>query len=147
MLLFLDFDGVTHGHIGGPLFNPINMDAIREAIYPYRPQIVLSTSWREVYKMDALEELVFSLGFPLIGATPVIEEPFVKFIRYKEILLWLEQNGHITTPWVALDDMHGLFPEHAPLYKVDGIVGFTPEDIPKFQRFVNTYIPGELIAG
>ena len=85
-LIFLDIDGVMHPRSGSPLFLDSCMGTLRKAFKDYDIQLIISSTWREDKGVDELRELVRPLHKPLVGITPVIDEPFVRYIRYQEVL-------------------------------------------------------------
>jgi len=135
-LLFLDFDGVTHPLVSPQMFLPECMDALATAIMPYELEIVVTSTWRETYHYEKLESLLSVLGKKLQGVTPVIDDPFLKYVRYHEVRQYLTESNQIETPWLAIDDIPGFYPEDAPVYWSDSKTGFTVKDISKLSKFI-----------
>jgi hypothetical protein len=114
MILFLDFDGVLHSALnaaGHPDdFNklPLLENWLRE--YP-EVDVVISSSWREIKRMEALRE-IFSedLRQRVVDKCPIIpinEE--TNYYRYEEILTWIKLIKYDGL-WLALDDAAHEFP-------------------------------------
>ena len=119
MIVFLDFDGVTH-----PFFPRAdltdaenatfsNLPAIEEALRAHpHVRVVISSSWRLRKPWPELLALFSDDIRPrVIGMTPTSagntgNDPGA---RMNECLAWLDDNGHTHTPWLALDDFDGLF--------------------------------------
>lgn len=111
MILFLDFDGVTHG-LNGPAFG--KRDFLWQILRTVPAcRVVFSTSWRDRLSVAELTSLAVAgggedLADRFVGATPLLDE-VRKATRQAEITAWLEANGHTETPWLAIDDEPGLF--------------------------------------
>lgn len=127
MILFLDFDGVLH-----PLDRPNGLFTLVpefERLMRRYPAvgIVISSSWREGYKLEQLRA-IFSddIAGRIIGLTPVLQPCSHAHVREAEILLWLRSNGRVSEEWVAVDDCALLFsPGCRNLVLVDGETGFS----------------------
>ena len=67
----------------------------------------------------------------IIGSTPGLDYSYYgnEYIRYKEILEFLEKQGLETTPWVAIDDRRDHFPKSAPVFFTDSDVLITDQDV------------------
>jgi hypothetical protein len=125
VILFLDFDGVTHPFFPRPdltdqenaLFSclPAIEDALRA--HPH-VRVVISSSWRMTKTPDELRTL-FSpdLQARVIGQNPLLPDhnPNDPGARMTECLAWLAANGEESTPWVALDDFEDLYSPGAAL--------------------------------
>ena len=127
MILFLDFDGVLHG-LGRPVFEHLPRF---EAILRDFPQIevVISSSWRETYSLDALLNFFSEDVRPrIVGTTPVITTkwpPYPRHIRHKEIQEYMALKSYDTRSWFALDDDPTLFPSGCPsLILCEPVTGF-----------------------
>lgn len=121
MILFLDFDGVTH-----PVFPKRDLPDDENQLLSYLPRIegvlrdfpdfkiVIASSWREIRPWKNIIG-IFSpdISARIIGATPILkvkEPPYPKHPRYKEILAFLRSNNFATAQWVALDDDPEIYP-------------------------------------
>lgn len=139
MILFLDFDGVLHhenvtlhrckqssvrwlkererryltatGHYikGVNLFEHCNR--LAAALEPFPDvRIVLSTSWREHFRPEALKRFLTPvLASRVIGQTPHCDKYGGVGSRLYEVLAYLDGNGLTDRPWIALDDQAQLF--------------------------------------
>lgn len=125
MILFLDFDGVTHFVF--PLKHRTDDENQHfaflprlEAVLRDHPdwKVVISSSWREVYPWDKILDYFSADIQPrIIGATPVLktkEPPYPAHPRFLEIQLYLADNNHQASQWIALDDDAQLFPPDCP---------------------------------
>ncbi|MES2730000.1 MAG: HAD domain-containing protein [Pseudomonadota bacterium] len=134
MILFLDFDGVLHPiptkdrnllcHV--PRLEGVLRD------FPYI-QVVVSSLWRASHDLEGLRHYFSEDIRPrIIGMTPFTETPaymsdsdfILGVVRYKEILLWIEQNKY-EGPWLALDDAWREFPDPCEqLIRCETEIGF-----------------------
>lgn len=136
MILFLDFDGVTHPKLmGAEVFcrTPLLWKILRACP---DVQVVFSTSWREVHRPEELLDFATygggeDLAHRFVGQTPRIHAPSDCDPRGLECHRWLEANGHSGTVWLALDDDSELFHRmfRPNLYLVNGDTGLTEEDV------------------
>lgn len=127
MILFLDFDGVLHplARPHGPFTRVPEFERLMRG-YP-AVEIVISSSWREGYKLEQLRA-IFSddIAGRIIGLTPVLQPCDHKHVREAEIQLWLRSNDRVSEGWVAVDDCALLFsPGCNNLVLVDGDTGFS----------------------
>ena len=143
MIIFLDFDGVLHPTVRGePDFSrlPLFWKILRACP---DTEVVLSTSWREIYRPDELVEFVThgggeDLAHRIIGSTPerlaepgaftyAAGRPYHR--RHIECELWLVGNQQTKRPWLAIDDIARWFPADSPnLYWIDGKLALTELD-------------------
>jgi hypothetical protein len=137
--IFLDFDGVLHGEeFNVPLF--VHMDRFCHTIRPFLPEvnIVISSSWRETHSLEHLRTHFNDDIQPfIIGETPVHVDGFGYEGRYKEILAYCKMHHIENHQWIALDDMHDLFPEQCEnLIAVQGFAGLSPRNLEKLSLFL-----------
>ena len=113
ILVFLDFDGVTHPWPtkAEGMFDANCLGYLNEALSIAPVEIIVSSTWRESMTVDAIKTKLGPLGNYVSGVTPVIDEPFVKYIRYQEIDLYLTENNKKDHTWLAIDDEQGNFPD------------------------------------
>ena len=101
-IVFLDVDGVLHGHSTLQTFDPACMLRLQRLIERTGASVVLSSDWRrwEKGREDIAKQLCV-LGLP----PPVDCTPCTDFAsRSDEILDWLYRHPRVQH-WVALDDM------------------------------------------
>ena len=113
MILFLDFDGVLHPQYEGqpvpvdvafchlPRFEAVMRDFLEV-------EIVISSTWREQFSLDQLRaRFSADIAVRITGTTLLqhqAEPPRLVEQREWEIVAWLEAQGRIDEPWIALDD-------------------------------------------
>lgn len=132
ILLFLDFDGVLHSDqvflepcnpdevsvddrrfvtkhnrlvTGKNLFE--HCDRLVAALEPFpNVQIVISSTWREHFDLDALKAFLPSaLAERVVGVTPGVFSRDGANHRLREIGAFSSKNQeYANTPWIALDD-------------------------------------------
>ena len=128
MLVFLDIDGVLR-RIGSPL-DVLDADCLGrfEAVVRAHPQvqIVISSSWRLVYGLDAIRaRFAPDIGARIIGQTPWLEDRR-KASRADEVLAYLASVDGMPR-WVALDDQPGVYADRGLadcVVPLDGEMGF-----------------------
>lgn len=140
MIVFLDFDGVTHPEFCDvdALFGRLPLiEAVLREFETVR--IVISSSWRVHHSLDVMREF-FSpdMAQRVIDVTPIKEEEARdggvvvvpnRFERQLECEAWLEKNRPRGTPWLAIDDMPYLFKPQCPhLLPTHPLSGFTQDD-------------------
>ncbi|WP_353929671.1 HAD domain-containing protein [Okeanomitos corallinicola TIOX110] len=90
--------------------------------------VVISSSWREVVKIEVLKNLFSSdIGNRILGFTPFIDVRFLdncEYIRYQEVLEFLKQNNAVNIPWVAIDDLSYHYPSDINIVVTDAYCGF-----------------------
>ena len=139
MNLFLDFDGVTHP-ITGDTFHSKCIEYIENALEGLCVQIVISSTWRDKYEIDELRELLGSkLGGLVVGVTPIIDDPFLKYIRYHEVLRYLSDNDQGSQPWLALDDTRGFYPNDAPVIWCNPRTGVTWDEAARLREVLTKF--------
>ena len=126
--LFLDFDGVTHPRVGSDYFIDSCMEALRDAISNINIAIVVTSTWREDMAIDELSSLLAPLNKPVIGITPVLDDPFVHHVRLEEVEAYLREHGLEGAPWFAIDDTPGFYPGNTPVIWTDPMTGFNVDD-------------------
>lgn len=125
MIVFLDFDGVLHP-VGASVDRLFEHAEKLAAWLREQPaiQLVISSSWREIHRLDELQEMLFhfapELKARVIGVTPLMSMVLgIEFERSGECRAWLVDNGHDYTAWVAIDDDKTLFD---PAHERDNLV-------------------------
>ncbi|MEN8170511.1 MAG: HAD domain-containing protein [Pseudomonadota bacterium] len=133
MIVFLDFDGVTHPITGSKPFCEKNINALATAMEAVSNiEVVITSTWREEHDLNILCHYLGKLGGLVTGITPVIDEPFLKHVRYHEVLSYLNNSGKQSQAWLAIDDTHGFYPDTAPVLWTNSYTGFTHNDIDRF---------------
>jgi len=128
VLLFLDIDGVLR-RIGSPL-DGLDADCLGrfEAVVRAHPpvQIVISSSWRLGYGLDAIRaRFAPDIGARIIGHTPWLEDRR-QASRADEVLAYLASVDGMP-PWVALDDQPEVYADRGLadcVIPLDGATGF-----------------------
>lgn len=157
MILFLDFDGVTH---------PERPKAQSEYLFCRLPQleawlrerpgvdVVISSSWRAAHPFGELVGYFSEdLQSRVVGCTPVLnqdswqqyggEPPPVRFPREAEVLRWLATSGAPWREWAALDDQAWLYkPFSKRLVLCDPAVGLTASELARVDRIFGFGGPG-----
>lgn len=129
MILFLDFDGVTHPE-------PYDQEAAFQQL-PFIEavvrdmvgvEIVVSSSWRESHSLEELREFfALDIRSRVVGVTPDIWNPEQPqpFLRESECMAWLAENRPVGTRWLAIDDRPSWFQPNCPnLFVTDTTQGF-----------------------
>ena len=133
MILFLDFDGVTHPepcvHESFFCRLPLIESVLRERELRH-VQIVISSSWREHHSLDDMHAF-FSQDIQgrVVGVTPDLWDPELPqaFVRERECLKWLAENRSTGERWLAIDDRPSWFqPNCQNLFWTDTMQGFQP---------------------
>lgn len=113
MLIFLGFDGVLHPAAGDRILFE-HRDAFESLLREHaQVEVVITSSWREVFDVDALREEYFSRDVQprIIDVTPLIPGA----MRWQEIQAYLDEVRY-QGPYIVIDDDASEFPaEWAPL--------------------------------
>ncbi|WP_180124862.1 HAD domain-containing protein [Rhodoferax sp. BLA1] len=131
MILFLDFDGVTHPQPCGDenVFCQLHLiEAVLRERELQGVHIVISSSWREYHGLEDMREF-FSQDMQsrVIGVTPNLWDQALApaFVRERECMAWLATNRPPGTPWLAIDDRPSWFQPNCPnLFLTDTVQGF-----------------------
>jgi hypothetical protein len=138
VVLFLDFDGVTHPE---PCYDEsvfCRLSLIEEVLLELPPvEIVISSSWRDKFPLEDMRDFfVPALQPRVIGVTSSIKTPSAdwlpghvpQFERQWECETWMNANKDRGTPWVAIDDRsHWFEPDCRHLLLTDSRKGFQAE--------------------
>jgi hypothetical protein len=150
VILFLDFDGVLHpNRRTEPDFSrlPKLWEILRACPHV---DVVLSTSWREIYSpAELLQHLTKNGGEDLleriIGINPSVMREAAAyrtgtyFKRERECQAWLAGNGQQHRYWLALDDIADAFsPTCSNLYLTNDHTGLTDEDVANIIAILRT---------
>lgn len=128
--LFLDVDGVLHRRApGAEKLTALPQLQLLMRRHP-RLEVVISSSWREVFDFEDLVELFDEdLRDRIVGSTPVLEQD-TEFVRQHECEHWMRTHCPPGQEWVALEDEQALFQPGCPqLMLVDGSKGLQLEDL------------------
>jgi len=121
MLLFLGFDGVMHP-AGGDRTLFAHRDAFEALLREHaHVEVVISSSWREVFDVDALREAYFSRDIQprIIDVTPLIPGA----MRWQEVQAYLDETRY-AGPYIVIDDDASEFPSlWSPLLLCEPDVG------------------------
>ena len=130
MIIFLDFDGVTHPWPvqEGAMFDKNCLNNLNNALKNYSVDIVITSTWRENISLSDLKMKLGVIGHYVRGVTPVIDDPFMHHVRYYEIQLYLKNYNKVDN-WIAIDDTAGFFPTGmSNLFLTNPRTGFTQND-------------------
>jgi hypothetical protein len=149
MILFLDFDGVTHAVSASDtdegVFSRVHLlwEILRD--HP-EVQVVFSTSWREIYAQDELVNFATANGGEdlvprFIGQAPRHRSEEGSYmagpihVRETECRFWLIGNGFAKSSWIALDDdATGFSPECTNLILANPKTGLDESNISELRR-------------
>lgn len=136
--LFLDVDGVLHRRApGAEKFTalPLLQESIRR--HP-RLEVVISSSWREVFDFEDLVELFDEdLRQQIVGNTPVLDLD-TEFVRQRECEQWMHTHRPPDQEWLAVEDEQALFEPGCPqLLLVDGSKGLQFEDLRRLDERIS----------
>ena len=138
MILFLDFDGVLHPieAEGAELFSCLQQLWTLLRRHP-EIDVVFSTAWRSRLSLNTLREYVTMDGGEdlaprfIAATTDKIDHDSDLESRLIECESWLAENAREQDPWIAIDDMAGLF-GHKPaanVYIVNSAHGLREHDV------------------
>ncbi len=136
--LFLDVDGVLHRRApGAEKFTALPQLQQSMRRHP-RLEVVISSSWREVFDFKDLVELFDEdLRTRIVGSTPVLEQD-TEFVRQRECEQWMRTHCPPDQEWVALEDEKALFEPGCPrLLLVDGSKGMQLEDCKRLDERIS----------
>lgn len=132
--LFLDFDGVLHPEFchESKHFSCLPfLEAVLRQVPAY--DVVVTSTWRHHRPIEALRSHFSSdLQQRVIGVTPRfsrledVPDALYGYEREAECHAWLQANGRVLAPWLAVDDRSWLYRPFNPfLFLVDGKTGLT----------------------
>jgi len=102
----------------------------------HKPQIVITSTWRLDKPLATLIELLALLGTYVIGTTPELNEPFIKYIRQLEVEKYLSDHKKQHITWIAIDDTKAFYRPDANLLLTDGTKGFTDSNITDLSNLI-----------
>lgn len=100
----MDFDGVLH--TGEPPRDLRFAKHLTPIVSKLDLKVVISSTWREAYSLQAITEKLGDLGKHVVGKTPIWPSDELPEIggRQLEIEAWLKKASLLEVPWVAIDD-------------------------------------------
>jgi hypothetical protein len=110
-ILFLDVDGVLHPapDVRTSLTHFCWLSILARALAPFDDvNVVVHSSWRDVYDLNELREMLDALGPRVLGVT-------TGTARWESIEAWVRLHQGRVRSFRVLDDMPGEFPDPAPL--------------------------------
>lgn len=132
MIVFLDFDGVTHG-LSRPAFDPACLALLEAVLEERRAKVVISSSWRYDHPIERLVEKLGAVGRFVIGVTPE-DRAYSKTPRLGAASSWLKEAAY-AGPWLAIDDKPEWYGELADqVVAPNPWVGFQEVDAEAFRR-------------
>jgi hypothetical protein len=146
-VIFLDIDGVLNNSScwsTRPISNSFAkecVEAFNDIIIETNADIVISSSWRTLFKFDELIDILSSAGVAgnIIDKTPVVR--FSGGRRGDEIVRWLdrasEEVGFKIERFVILDDDSDMGHLMDHLIQCDPETGLTKDDAQKVIRMLN----------
>lgn len=140
MIIFLDIDGVLHPNSGSALFVSSCMQVLEDILLnDLSVEIVITSSWREEKSLSEIKALLGQcIGSHVIGHTPIIDDPFLKNVRYHEVMQYLESIDNPIRRWIAIDDEPGNYPSDSPVIFTDRRKGLTPDDGIKIKQLISS---------
>jgi len=134
-IVFLDFNGVVMRK-RSRRFDKNCVQRINFLVNKLNAHIVVSSSKRLLLNLNKLN--TFFNG-KIIGETPDLDYPYYGnvYIRYKEVLEYLERNGLEKITWLALDDRADHFPKSAPVFLINSERLITDENVNEVLAYFN----------
>jgi len=138
-LIYCDLDGVLHHWpcTAEEMFDADCIARLGDAIRLYDVGIVITSTWRLEWPIALLKQKMGVLGEYVVGTTPEIDDPFLKFSRYHEVLQHQQRHAHSELRWVAIDDEMGRYPSNLDnLVLCDPRTGFSAQNAVKLSRLL-----------
>lgn len=129
IIIFLDFDGVLHPSFSRPDRIFCQKEVFEAAIRNLgEVEIVISSSWRHLYKIEKLASFFSQDIQQLISGCTRSEEVSRAKNRFEEIMDYLIYHKKLDANWIAIDDSRDEFPSICPnLVLCDRHRGFDDE--------------------
>ena len=140
-ILFLDFDGVLHPTGSASVkFSQLPMlEAFLREPPAQNIRIVVSSTWRDAYSLNALRRF-FSVDIAprIVGCTTTLEEYDSDYERGEEIEAWLAEHAS-SAEWIALDDhSQGFSPRlRSRVLITESSTGLTDESIVRLRELAS----------
>ena len=149
-IIFLDFDGVLNTEqyqarlavdgapnkdAWGPLFDPRAVDNLRKIIEATGASIVISSSWRYIYRLGSLRMMweIRELPGEMLDTLPC---GATYISRGEDIECWLNRHGQPN--YVIIDDLDDFYPsQHDRYIETNPIVGISTVDVEKAITILN----------
>ena len=147
-IIFLDFDGVLnsqqflHSHQGGFGMTQVDPRAaarLEKLVKATGAKIVVSSSWRHIYSVEEIQEILKKVGAPAAARAVIDRTPVGEGNRGQEIQDWLDLDSErrVVNPahqdvqaYVILDDNNEMTPEQQPhMVQTNGQVGLTDQNV------------------
>jgi hypothetical protein len=138
-LIYCDIDGVLHPWPCPPerMFDPVCIARLEGVLRPHAVDVVITSTWRLEWPLARLRERLGALGEYVVGVTPEIEDPFIRFGRYHEVLRHQEAYAPAGSHWVAIDDEPGRYPGGLEnLILTNPRAGFAESDAARLRRLL-----------
>jgi hypothetical protein len=151
--LFLDIEGVlvpktvesarkSADLIGSCKFDQSCLNRF-ENVLRKNPEVLIgiTSAWKIIYHFSQVKPLFSSdIRERIIGYTPTLNPINNQWVRYREIIQFLDVKGELGALWVALDDRtrHFSYERGDPVVIVEnGEIGLTDEDCIKLDKKIN----------
>lgn len=139
MVVFLDFDGVTHPHsktCSLDTFLEEQLQSLEIALAEYDARVVVISSWRESISIEILQTFLGGLAPRVIDKTGDTPQSS-KYKRQHLVQEWLAKVQH-AGEWMAIDDSPASYGDLANhVYVPISSEGFLHDDIRRFHDFVS----------
>lgn len=142
-IIFLDIDGVLNNKLwlrrlsedglDSRLFDPQNVEALNHIIEMTTADIVISSAWRNLFKLNWLKKHLKRQGIKgtyVRGVTPKDSSGEI-WVRGREIDQWVKTHTDGAIIFVILDDNNDMEPYMDRLVQTNPRVGLTMEDAAK----------------
>jgi len=134
-LIFLDFDGVLNSDdylvdisdwLSFDALDESKIQLVNQIIEATDAKIVISSSWRNTYPLEEIENELIKRGFKgeIIGSTPSLAAK-----RGVEIQAWLDGFSKEIESFVILDDCSDMEPLNEHLIQIDPNTGLVEGDV------------------
>lgn len=140
-LIYCDLDGVLHPW-PCPLermFDAGCIARLEEVLRPHGAGVVITSTWRLEWPLARIRERMGVLGPYVVGATPEIDDPFLRHGRYHEVLRHRERYVPPGSRWIAIDDEPGRYPGNLEnVILTNPAVGFAEGDAARLRRLLGS---------
>lgn len=139
-IIYCDLDGVLHRWpcAADEMFDAGCIARLEATIQPHAVEIVITSTWRLEWSLPNIRDKMGILGRYVVGVTPEIDDPFLKFARHHEVLRYHGQHAPAVSRWIAIDDEAGRYPAGLQnLVLCDPRTGFEDKDAVKLTRLLD----------